>query len=140
MWPRSLHNERRRWKLSAQRYAVVFAIVGLVATVWVLLTRTSGLTYHFFPLVISASAPVVPAMVFGLSLPRLAALRLAGGGLLVVATGWAAMALGGFAPTATFVAGQPGGVPAEVVFFALLGAWRGVVYAIRLRPAVASSR
>ncbi len=126
--------------MSAQRYVVVIAIVGLVATAWVLLTRISGLTYHFFPLVISASAPVVPSMVFGLSLPRRAALRLAGGGLFVVAAGWAAMVLGGFAPTATFVAGQPGGVPAEVVLFALLGAWRGVVYAIRPRRGAASSR
>ena len=96
-----------------------------------MLTRATGLTYHFFPLVIAAAAPVLPKVLLGTSIPRTIALRLAAAGLMVVATGWATMTAGGFAPTATFVTGQPGGVVGEVTLLALLGAYRGAVYARR---------
>lgn len=117
--------------MSIRQYVPAAAPVWMIAVGWVLLTRASGLTYHLFPLVIAAAAPVLPKMLFGRPLPRPIAFRFASGGLLAVAAGWLTMVAGGFAPTATFVTGQPGGVLGEVILFALLGAYRGTMYALR---------
>lgn len=119
--------------LSRQQSISVLVISVLLGAGWLLLTRATALTYHFFPLIIAASTPALPAMLFGLRLRRPSVGLMATLGLTVVGITWTVMHLGGFAPTATFVDGQPGGVGGEVVFLALVGAAWGSRYATRSR-------
>ncbi|MGE3961749.1 MAG: hypothetical protein AB7F65_08730 [Dehalococcoidia bacterium] len=102
----------------------------LVAALWVGLTWRTGLTYHFLPLAIAAAGPLVAGWLAA-PVSRSSAYVLAAWSLAVVALGWSVMVAGGFDPGATFVAGQPGGVPGEVLAFSLLGAALSVLYAVR---------
>ena len=118
--------------VSAVTRQVTVSFLGavMVASIWVALTRATGLTYHFMPLAIGAASPVIATVLGGPASPRMA-WGLGAWGLLVTGLSWAAMSVGGFAPTATFVADQPGGVEGEVVIFGVLGAAVGARYASR---------
>ena len=93
----------------------------VAVAVWVVLIARSGVTYHLFPLVIAASVGFMSRL-SGAPLRPLEAAVSTAGGLLTVAAGWLVLVLLDETPTATFVEGQPGGVPGETVIFALLGA------------------
>ncbi len=114
-------------------YVLIFIVSSSLGASWLLLTRATGLTYHLFPLIIAASVPALPALLFHHRLTPSIAAAMAGLGLAIVGVSWMIMRAGGFAPTAGFVDGQPGGVVAEVVLLGVLGAVWGVRYATRAR-------
>lgn len=90
------------------------------AAIWVVLTLATGLTFHLFPALIAGG----PAFTWSLLSPgnvrpwRLALFV----GWPAVALAWALLEALGRMPTATFIHDQPGGVRAEIVVIALLGA------------------
>ena len=114
---------------------------GLAATVvatalWVALTAFSDgeTTYHLFPLVIGAAAPLVSRYVVTDPLRAIEALAAAALGLIGVAVGWIVLIAVDTWPSATFIDDQPGGVEGETIALALLGALLGLVYASNWRP------
>jgi hypothetical protein len=107
----------------AQAAAIpIGAAAALVAVaIWVALTARTGVTYHHFPLAIVAAVGFM-SRTGGPPFSRLEAAVTAAVGLIAVALGWLTLVLLDQTPTATFVAGQTGGVPGETALFALLGA------------------
>lgn len=104
----------------------------VAVAVWVVLTARSGVTYHLFPLVIAASVGFMSRL-SGAPLRPLEAAASAAGGLLAVIVGWLALVVLDEAPTATFIANQPGGVAGETAIFALLGAALSLWWVTRQR-------
>lgn len=97
-------------------------IAAAVATaVWVALTARTGTTYHLFPFIVAA-APGVISRLDGPPLSRVEAALTTAGGLAAVAAGWFVLVATDETSTATFVAGQPGGVAGESAVIALIGA------------------
>ena len=103
-------------------FAFGTAAAAIAATIFVLLTSSTGATYHLFPLAIAAAPALLPRLLFARPLTpgrtRLAAAL----GLAAVAAAWLALVLLHQMPRTTFFEGQPGGVPGEFVAFGLLGA------------------
>ena len=101
---------------------VAMAVAAALGAVWVVLTSRTGVTYHLFPLLIVAAVPALPRLLWELTLTTRQAAFAAGAGLAVTAVGWLTIVALDVEPNATFVHGQPGGVPAEVAVLALIGA------------------
>ncbi len=116
----------------ARRTALAIVVAAAVAAIWIGLTLNSGLTYHLAPGLIAAA----PAFVWSISgATQVKAWRLAmfiGWPTVVVA--WLILEALDEAPTATFFAGQPGGVEGEFVIIALIGAALAARFARPDRP------
>ncbi len=106
-------------------------VAAALAAVWVALTRQTGVTYHFFPLLIVASVALTPKLLWETSMNARQAGVAAAVGLAVTAAGWLALVLFDATPVTTFVDGQPGGVPAEVAVLAVAGAGVSIWWASR---------
>lgn len=103
-----------------KRAGLGVGLAGAVSIIWVLLTAETGLTFHLAPGVIAAAPAFAWVAAGGEQAPawRLSLLI----GWPAVAAGWLALEMTERTPTATFVSNQPGGVEAEVVVTAVLGA------------------
>jgi hypothetical protein len=105
---------------------------GLVLTgVWLALTLRTGLTYHFFPFAIAVAPTALARFLDDRPLRYTQAVFASVIGLLLVALGWMILVASGEDPSATFIDGQPGGVIAEIIVIAGLGAIVGTTWAIR---------
>ena len=90
-----------------------------IAALWIALTAATGKTYHLAPPLVAAA----PGAVIRLRAPAPAsAPAVVASGLMTVAVGWLAIVVLQIEPPATVIAGQPGGVIAEVIVGALAGA------------------
>ena len=97
-------------------------IAPVVATLWVWLTARTGLTFHFYPLLIALAPSFVVTRLVRVSVSRPAGMGLVAAGIAAVATGWLTLGVLGARPAATFVEGQWGGVGFEVISFTVVGA------------------
>ena len=107
------------------------AAAAVAATIFVLLTSSTGATYHLFPLAIAAAPPLLPRLLFDRPLSMSRAQIAAVLGLVTVAAAWLALVLLDEMPRTTLIANQPGGVPGEFVAFGLLGAFAGAWWGSR---------
>lgn len=81
-------------------------IAPVVATLWVWLTARTGLTFHFYPLLIALAPSFVVTRLVRVSVSRPAGMGLVAAGIAAVATGWLTLGVLGARPAATFVEGQ----------------------------------
>lgn len=106
--------------------AATAAIAGLV---WVVLTAMAdGTTYHLFPLLIGASAPVAARYVVPNPLTLIEAALTAAFGAAAWIAGWIVLVVLDQWPAATFLEDQPGGVEGETIVLGLAGAVIGLAY------------
>ena len=101
----------------------------VAAVIFVALTARTGTTYHLFPVLIAFLATGLPRVLTELPIGRRDATFGSVLGVVVVVAAWRALELLDDMPSATLIAGQPGGVPGEFllsgVLGALVGAWWG---------------
>ncbi|MBT5773869.1 MAG: hypothetical protein HOH95_05780 [Dehalococcoidia bacterium] len=112
-------------------FAFGTAAAAIAATVFVLLTSSTGATYHLFPLAIAAAPPLLPRLLLERPLSISRAQIAAALGLATVAVAWLTLVLLDEMPHTTLIANQPGGVPGEFVAFGLLGAFAGAWWGSR---------
>lgn len=107
-----------------RRLGVAIAVLSglVVSTLWVLLTARTGLTFHFYPLLIALAPSFVATRLVRAPIAPLAGLGLVTAGIATVAMGWLALGVLNARPSATFIAGQWGGTDFEVLAFSALGA------------------
>ena len=107
------------------------AAAALVASaVWVILTAAAdGTTYHLFPLLIGAAAPVAARYVVPSPLAAIEAAAAAALGAVAWIAGWLVLVVLDSWASATFLEDQPGGVEGETIVLGLAGAVIGLVYA-----------
>ena len=94
----------------------------IAAAVFIVLTTTTGATYHLFPLAIAAAPVLIPRLLLERPLSNARARIAAALGLAAVGAAWLTLVLLDEMPTTTFFEGQPGGVPGEFIVFGLIGA------------------
>lgn len=104
--------------------------VGIVAAVaasagFVVLTASTGTTYHLFPLLIGFMPGGLPRVLAERPISRRDGVLAIITGVVAVGAAWLALELLDEMPAATFFSDQPGGVPGEFVLFGVLGALIG---------------
>jgi len=104
--------------------------VGIVAAVaaaagFVMLTASTGTTYHLFPLLIGFVPGGLPRVLSERPISTRDGVLAIVAGMVAVSAAWLALELMDEMPTATFFSGQPGGVPGEFILFGVLGALIG---------------
>jgi hypothetical protein len=110
------------------------AAAAIAAAAWVLITALAdGTTYHLFPLLIGAAAPVVARYVVPDPLSVVEAAIATAAGAIAWLAGWAVLVAIDQWPSATFLEDQPGGVEGETIVFGLAGAVIGLLYAANRR-------
>lgn len=106
-------------------------IVGAIAAaaIFVVLTASTGTTYHLFPLLIGFVPAGLPRVLAERPIARRGAVIAALVGIAAVGAAWLTLEVLDEMPSATVIGDQPGGVAGEFVLFgavgALLGAWWG---------------
>jgi hypothetical protein len=130
-WPRR-HRVCRR---PHDALACAWAAGVPLAALWVGLTVLDGRTYHLAPALVAA-APAIAARLLGLPADRrgVVAATLALAGIMTALAAWGLLELAGLLPTATFWAGQPGGVRAEIAVATVIGAIAGTLALDRALP------
>lgn len=117
-----------RAPLSERTWIPGVLVAAVLSVAWVALSLQTGLNHHLFPIVIAA-VPNALGGILGnrpLSL-RSSALAAALGFSLVWIT-WLVFVAIDETPTATFVAGQPGGAIGEAAAFSVLGTLGGYLW------------
>ena len=106
------------------------AAAAISTAVWVILTAAAdGTTYHLFPLLIGAAAPVAARYVVPSPLPPVEAAIATAFGAVAWIAGWVVLVALDKWPSVTFLADQPGGVEGETIVLGRLGASIGLAYA-----------
>lgn len=112
---------------SLARVLLSVGVALALSALWVGLTALTRKTYHLAPVLIAAAPVIISAGGRRRTTP--ASLL----GLAAVGLGWLVIEVLDIEPTATFVDGQPGGVPGEVITGSLMGLAAGAALAARRR-------
>lgn len=110
-------------------FAIGMAGAAIAAAVFVVLTASTGTTYHLFPLLIGFAPGGLPRLLTDQPLASRETVIAIVAGVLLVSAAWLVLVVIDEMPTATLISDQPGGVGGEFVLFgglgALFGSWWG---------------
>ena len=116
---------------TAEGGSIAIGIIGAIVAgaLFVVLTASTGTTYHLFPLLIAFVPGGLPRVMSEHSISSRDGMVAAVVGFAAVIAAWLAMVVIDEMPTATLISDQPGGVGGEFVLFggvgAIVGGWWG---------------
>ena len=109
---------------TAEAGGIVIGVLGaaVAAAIFIVLTASTGTTYHLFPLLIGFVPGGLPRVLADRPISPREGTMATVAGILAVGAAWLVLVILDEMPAATLIADQPGGVGGEFVLFGVLGA------------------